>query len=434
MSWPDISQIEGLTDHQQEELATATSAPVGILTGGPGTGKTHILAALGKHLHNAAYVAPTGRAASRLELGMKERGIHIPCATIHRLLGPNRNGHDGDGWSFIYSARQPLPVNYLICDESSMNDSSIMRCMLDACGPRTHVLLVGDPNQLPPVGKGSPFLDMINSEMIPHGQLNETHRFSGRVATVCQQINLGQAWEASPTLDIEAEYPENFIHCETASSVQSTAMLERLIERFGNRTDNVARDVQVLVPLNSKSSLSRKDLNVRLQRILNGKQSDTDIAGFRIQDKVMCTKNSRRKVFVEGKVEKEDLFIANGDMGFVTHLDKKGMAVAFEGQESAVFIGRGEWGDIELGYAVTCHKGQGSQWPFVIAMCDDSNAARRVCNRSWWYTAISRTQQICVTVGRKHLIDRDCAKVDVQRRRTLLKEKLKERIPRWEVV
>lgn len=175
--WPDESAIplsqvpgDGLpSEHQRNELMKALQSPVGCFTGSPGSGKTHVFSyliiAILQTFRGASIkvCAPTGKAAIRCTESLRARRIPIKAKTIHSTLGIGRNGHDGDGWGFTHNAKNPLDCQFLFVDEASMLDAPLMASLLEACKPGTHVLFVGDTNQLPPVGHGSPFLDLIES-------------------------------------------------------------------------------------------------------------------------------------------------------------------------------------------------------------------------------------------------------------------------------
>lgn len=426
--FPELTDAHDVSSHQAEQWNIATSNRIGILTGGPGTGKSFLMSRAAMLMDNVHFCAPTGRAAARIDECLQENGISCPTSTIHRMLGPRRNGHDGEGWGFEYHKTNKLPVDLVVCDEFSMADAYLARCLFDAIAPSAAILLVGDPDQLPPVGQGRPFLDLIKSEVVPHGHLTETHRFAGRIATWCQEVNEGKRPEWSKQIDTDAEFPENFIHIETRGGTSSVLKIKELIDRFRNRTSNVARDVQVVTAKNKGSQLSRETLNIVLQNHLNPNGMAIEKSNFRQGDKIMCLANGAYKVSDPSDpfqpLDGETQFVANGDIGFITRIAKKSMVVRIANKDVLVY--RSEWVAFDLAYAITCHKSQGGQWPFVITVCDDNGGARRVCNRSWWYTAASRNKVLGVTVGAKSLILRDCKKVDVLSRRTHLTAKIRD--------
>ena len=321
--WLDPDFIPEITPHQREQLAAAMTGRVGILTGGPGCGKTFAVARLVQAWKeqvggSVLVVAPTGKAASRLN----EVYPALNARTIHSALEPSRNGHDGTGWSFERNERNPLDCSLLIGDEQSMTDSALMASLLGAVEHGTKVLLVGDPFQLPPVGRGKPFLDMIRAGL-PHGHLTEIHRFAGRIARVCDLIKKGERWAGSPKVDLDSVPPENFRHFEAATAGCVISTLKELIGRMPARGWDAIDDVQILCAVNEKSPLSRKHLNTHLQDLLNPDGYRVDKIPFRVGDKVICGRNQMR-------TNEETIlpcYVANGDSGRVIEVGKASVTV-----------------------------------------------------------------------------------------------------------
>jgi exodeoxyribonuclease V alpha subunit len=205
-AWP--VDLAGLTEHQLQAVALATKGSIGSLGGGPGTGKTYCAASL---IHAAinhvgrekiGVAAPTGKAAVRITEVMKGYGVPIQAKTIHSLLQVEQQ-QDGSGWQFFYRSGRPLPLRYLIVDEASMIDTSLMCNLLAARGKGTHLLFVGDIHQLPPVGHGAPLRDMIAAG-IPYGELLEIQRQAAGslIVRACHAIRNGSAnYETLHTLD-----------------------------------------------------------------------------------------------------------------------------------------------------------------------------------------------------------------------------------------
>lgn len=431
--------MSDLTPHQREQLAIATSARVGILTGSAGTGKSFTAAAYLKSLKGGYLVAaPTGKAAARL------RTEGIPATTIHTLLVPGRNGHDSGGWGFFYNQNNPLPCSQLLVDEAPMVGTDIMRDLLAAVRPGTRVLFLGDPNQLPPVGHGRPVYDMLNSHVVPHGHLSEVHRYAGRIARVANAIKDGKPWSPSDAIDLEIKPPENLRHVEAGNAPAILKALPELIERMRARGFDAIEDVQVICGVNDRGQLSRKLLNAGLQGILNPDGERDAAVPFRVGDKIICLRNHTRKIERNEDVARENrvyhnndydpdeekhIYIANGELGRITGLVKSkdgkkatGVTARFLGR--TVKIGKDSFGDFDLAYAVTCHKFQGAQSPVVIVIADEG--ASQVASRAWWYTAITRAGQLCLTIGRRTTINQQCLRVDLQDRKTFLKERLME--------
>ncbi len=424
-----------LSEHQREQLEIATSARVGILTGSAGTGKSFTAVKYLNTLEGGYVVAtPTGKAASRL------RADGIPASTIHTLLVPGRNGHDKSGWGFFYNQNNPLPCSHLLVDEAPMVGTDIMRDLLCAIRPGTRILFMGDPNQLSPVGHGKPLYDMLNSHVVPHGHLTEVHRYAGRIARVANAIKDGKIWAPSDKIDLDSTPPENLRHVEAGNAASVLQNLPDLIERMRLRGFDPIEDVQVICGLNDKGQLSRKALNQGLQAILNPDGERADGIQFRVGDKIICLRNHTRVVnesdeydpFADIAIKDDDepqsVYIANGEIGRVTGISKtkngkaNGITARFCG--CTVTIRKDSFGDFDHAFACTCHKMQGSGTPVAIVVIDEN--ASQVAGRSWHYTAITRAQQLCLTIGKMATMRQQCLRIDLQERKTFLKEQLVE--------
>jgi exodeoxyribonuclease V alpha subunit len=431
--WPDPKLIEGISDHQREELSKAITGNVGLFSGGPGCGKTHTIARLLKTIKKIhpnstiKMMAPTGKAAQRMtEMAMLAGLPGVGGTTIHTGLVPQRNGHDGKGWGFFHGEGNPIYANVIVVDEATMIPSDLMTHLLSAIGPGTLVLFVGDPNQLPPVGKGKPYVDMISAGL-PHGHLTEIHRFSGRIAKVCQQIVAGERWSPSPSLDLEhPDFPENMRHVE-CSEGNRISVLKDLLIRTKKRGFDLWDDVQVLCATNDL----REKLNVELQEMLNPDGEKIDGCPFRIRDKIICTRNQWiEQDWGNGKKPhgNQQHYIANGEIGIVRSIDKSHVVVEVDGggKNKLLRFLKAAWKDISLAYAITTWKAQGSQYQVAIAIAEDSRGADMICDASFWITGISRGGKYSLTVGKRAAIDRQCARSGLVNRKTLLVEKIQK--------
>lgn len=308
--WPNPSSIPNLTPHQREQAARATALPFGILAGIPGTGKTFTAAALvratteqigrsfgGDGVQSLAVAAPTGKAAVRCSDAMQAYGLEINATTIHRLLGITRNGHDGNGWGFYFNRSNPLPYRVIIIDEVSMLDTDLAASFFDAVAPGTHVLFVGDPYQLPPVGHGAPLRDMLSARypdgrtVVPSGELSEIKRNDGAIVRACRAIRNGERVIPPAPHQFNVASGMNWKHHEVNRPALQLSALQTLIE-CSPATINPIWDIQVLCAVNETGELSRKRLNEELQRILNPHGQRVDGCPFRVGDKVICTSNS----------------------------------------------------------------------------------------------------------------------------------------------
>lgn len=442
--WPVIGEAgierwaDDLTEHQREQYQLATRRSLGILTGQPGSGKTFLTARLIRALLSRPFnrrggrvgvVAPTGKAAVRItsylrEIGV-ERGIVDP-STIHSALVIGRNGHDGKGWGFNRDRDNPLEFGWLICDESSMLETTLAHSLLRACRSGTHVLLVGDPFQLPPVGHGFPLRDLIAAG-VPHGQLTEIQRNAGTVVRQCAAIRRKELFTPDAKLDL----PEhNLVHKELAAPGDVIEQVCELVRGFTDPADPSGRygfnmdEVQVIAPLNSKSAVSREAINSAIMQMLFGRKFGPRefVPGM----KVICLVNGYH--MRRGYTGATNEYVANGDMGQVVEVLGRGtVAVAFRDppREVEFMVSEGEEKlNLTAAYAITGHKSQGAQWPVVIIVADQFGG--RVAGRSWWYTAISRAQRFAVTVGKLGVIRRQCGVDITERRKTFLRELLAE--------
>ena len=434
MNWPNTDDITNVTDHQRQQAAGMFAGKLCVLSGGPGTGKTHTTAAIlrsmlanKKQTPRIAVCAPTGKAAARITEAMDEHKLPIQARTIHSTLGPSRNGHDGDGWGFEYNRHNQLPVDLLVCDETSMVDVDLMAHLLAAVPAGCNVLLVGDPNQLAPVGHGKPFCDMIEAGTVPHGHLTEVHRFAGRIAHVCNAIRDSKPWTPSDPVDWKRkEQPENVKHIETKTAPASLGAMLKVIDRLADDGElNVVDDVQVLCAKNDAGDLSRKKLNQLLQQRLNPSGQKVDGNPFAVGDKIICTRNQSLPLDDNGSAGgmSGSVYVANGELGKVVDVDRNFFAATFGGGAEIVRVPKSTWDEIQLGYAITTWKAQGSQWPVAITLADP---AGRHCDRAYWYTSISRAGKLCVLIGRRADIDKQCRKVSIARRQTFLARDLRD--------
>jgi len=428
----DDGLSDGLSDHQVEQITEATSLPVGLFTGGPGTGKTYTLCRLIAAIRRESIVpifvvAPTGKAAVRITEQMGAAGLGIQGQTIHRLLM-----WVGDG--FGINAANPLPPCYLIVDESSMVDSRLLAALLSAVQVGSHVLFVGDPGQLLPVGEGAPFRDLIESQLIPRGHLTEVRRNAGKIVEICDEIGKGKYWPG------QAEPESNFAHwtATTPDSAKQT-ILELIASAKAAGWDPV-KSVQVLCITNKKSDLGKDQLNDWLQQLLNP-GPNIGKSRFRLGDKVMCQKNTRM-VCLESEEDHQtwgrDLddvevstkdrrsrvtFVSNGDIGYITRADRSVVEVEWQSPRRLCRCSvSGPNSVLSLAYAITVHKSQGSESPYVIYVADTSPAANWLATRELHYTAISRAKQYCAVVGVAHRIEQQCKKTAIGERVTGLRE------------
>ena len=419
-----------LTEEQERAATILKGSRIALLTGGPGVGKTTTFSQVARtfDLTQTACCAPTGRAAQRMTEALQESGLgSVSACTIHTLLKPQRNGHDKRGWGFFYDQHNRLPVKVIIADEVSMIDNQMFNALLSAARDEAKIILIGDPDQLPPVGVGAGLRDCIDSETIPHARLTQVHRFAGRIAHVCKSINRGEKWMPSPKLDDSPDAgpfgPENMKHIEHRDPAAAVKDMSKVIDLLVTaRGMDPRNDLQVLCSRNDQGPMSRKVLNQVLQQQLNAKGESLEGVPFRVSDKVMCLQNGMRESFDRDGGKLGQVYVANGEQGIIVSINKKEVMVKFGVSDtSLVKFPRATWeNQLTLSYAITVHKAQGGGWKCCLYMVDE---ARHV-DRSLIYTGISRAKQLCVTIGRKHMLDLQCQRVNLEARKTFLAEKV----------
>lgn len=455
--WPTYDYIEHfapedkpLSEHQSTAILQATSGRIGCLQGSPGVGKTFAVACIVRAVvdmfgrDSICVCAPTGKAAVRVTQSLAANGLEMQAGTIHRVL--QVEGEGSDGWSFHFNDQNPLPYRFIVIDEASMIDVDLMAALFRACTITTHILLVGDVNQLAPVGHGKPFCDL--QQCVPTGHLTEIRRNSGRIVQSCAEIRDQQ--KISFSAKVEGEENLGLVECNDDDQVVS---LENLIKRYQASPLDVVEDLQVLTAKNDASPVARKPLNQMLQKMLNRGEP---VKGnpFRLGDKVVCLKNG---IYSDPGDRDTQHFVANGELGRVTLIEPGKMhirlsepartvavfhsAVAENEKEVADSIeSKGAVGDWDLGYCLSCHKSQGSQWKIVIVMADSKGGF--VQSRNWIYTAISRAESVTYVIGQRRVVNDMMRRDGINDRKTLLVERIElERTARvidhdalWEVV
>ena len=385
-----------LSDKQRLACRFACEYSALIITGGPGTGKTTVMNSIISFMEmsglTVALCAPTGRASKRLSetCGMEAK-------TIHRLL--ELSFGEGDKQYFMRDETFPLDEDVIIVDEMSMVDIMLMHALLKALKPGARIIMSGDADQLPSVGAGSVLHDMIESARIPTVRLDEIYR----QAAESMIINQGkEPFVNDPEKDfflIEKARGEDIVQdiC--------TLCTTRLKKAYG--FDPVS-DIQIITP-SRRGMLGVYELNKNLQRVLNPPSDDKKEKIFenitlREGDKVMQIKNNYSVSWdsVNGDGSGEGVF--NGDIGTVESIDnyRKIITVIYDGRR--VEYEFSEIGELELAYAVTVHKSQGSEFPVVIMPLYPMPP--QLLNRNLLYTALTRAKELVVLVGRKEMLSK----------------------------
>jgi exodeoxyribonuclease V alpha subunit len=412
--WPTIDGpgFAELTDHQREQLRQALTSTIGGLVGAPGVGKTHVAGVLLRAIvdqygENAVVLAaPTGKAARRLTELSNRAGVELTATTIHSLLGPR--GVADDVWKFTHNADNPLPYQYIVIDETSMLDGQIAAALLAARKPGTHILFVGDPDQLPSVAPGAVLKDLIDSGL-PHGRLSEILRNSGTIVRACHSIRNDETFQTDDEMDPDAGH--NLRHAVAASTSCAVSAVVKLATRLRDRRTIDDQNFQVICATNK----AKNALNQELRRVFNPAAAAT-MGEFAPGDKIINTKN-RRRPSVDSD---EQHYICNGELGIVSEVFDGRMVAVFSDPFREVLCFGGE--DLDFAYAITGHKAQGSEWPYVVVTLETEYGAKMCTNRGWLYTALSRAKRACWLIGPRSVAASMCKRIGA--RRTFLKERI----------
>lgn len=390
-----------LAESQKEAILAAFSEGIEIITGGPGTGKTTIIKCIidiyEKNGMKVLLGAPTGRAAKRMS-----ESTGREAKTIHRLLDMGVSSDEDDKSLFGKGESEPLEADVIIIDEASMIDVLLMHNLLKAIKLGTRLIIVGDVDQLPSVGPGNVLKDLINSSLIKVVRLKEIFRQGAEslITVNAHRINSGEM----PYLNKKGN-DFYFIKEDDTDSIMTTIidLINRRLPKFNADWDKL-RDIQVLTPMR-KGTLGVLNMNERIQEVLNPpeshkKEKKVKEMVFREGDKVMQTKNnySLKWTRIAGEGEDNGVGVFNGDMGFIESIDEeeKIITVIFD-DERRVKYDYVYLDELELAYAITIHKSQGSEFKVIIIPAFMGSPF--LMNRNLLYTGITRAKKLVVVVG-----------------------------------
>ena len=415
-----------LDEKQREAVMMAAQRGLLVLTGGPGTGKTTTINVLLKYFEQEGLTmmlaAPTGRAAKRMQ-----ETTGYEASTIHRLL--ELSGEPGAGSFFERNEANPLEADVIIIDEMSMVDIHLIYALLKAVIPGTRVIFVGDSSQLPSVGPGNVLKDMIRSGAFPVVELHRIFRQAERSDIVinAHKINNGEKLN----LDNKSN---DFFFLERRDAKTATGVLVYLVrDKLPSYVDAGPFDIQVLTPTR-KGALGVERLNQVLQHYLNPaspEKQEKELRGiiFREGDKVMQIKNNYKQEWqirnARGFVVEEGVGVFNGDMGRIREINTFSEKVIVEFDEGRISeYSYGMLDELELAYAITIHKSQGSEYPAVVMPL--LSGPKVLFNRNLLYTAVTRARKCVTIVGLSTMVGDMIDNNDELRRYTGLLDRIKE--------
>lgn len=411
-----------LSDEQKMAIETCLNNMISVITGGPGTGKTTIIKCiidiLEEEKKNYVLCAPTGRAAKRITQTTGKE-----AKTLHRLLEISKIDDKDIDMFYEYQVKQ-VEDEVVIIDEASMIDLMMMNNLVKGIKPTTQIIIVGDVNQLPSVGPGNVLKDIIASDIVPTVELKHIYRQSAQsdIVVNAHRVNDGL-------------YPE-FKNRDTDLFFIGTKTIEQTVEEISSLVSfrlktyaqvDVLKDLQVLTPV-KKTELGTIQLNEKMQELLNPaseekKQVEYQSKIFREKDKVMqIVNNYDKKYSIEGKFFEG---IYNGDIGYIELIDKEEekLYVKFD-DDRLVEYDFDELDQLELSYAITIHKSQGSEFDYVILPI--FTGYKKLLSRNLLYTAMTRAKKMLIIVGNRSVVNYMVDNLESKNRKTGLKEKLEK--------
>jgi exodeoxyribonuclease V alpha subunit len=396
-----------LDDDQKVAAQTALTSNVSVITGRPGCGKTTVTKSIIQALQESgrSYMAcgPTGRAAKRF---MEATGFE--ASTMHRALESKGTG------AFGRDENNPFNVDFILADEQSMSDTYISHCMLKAVASGTQMCYIGDVNQLGSIDAGKVLRDIIESGRVPVSVLSKIHRQAAGSDIITNAHRI-----------IEGEVPVSSGKGSDFSMVNCTdtaAQVAVIVEEYNALLNKGFKpeDIQILTPMRKKTDLGANALNRELKAILNPGNPGQSIKRGKFENEIMFSPGDRVMQVANNK----ELGIFNGDIGYIKSIDKKmdEILVDFSGEE--VLMSSDDLDDVDLAYATTIHKSQGSEFPAVIIPV--SNSHWMMWDRNLLYTGVTRGKQEVVLAGDMYMLKRIVSTQNASQRVTGLRDEIEQ--------
>jgi exodeoxyribonuclease V alpha subunit len=416
----DLSRIEEMKGSTLGEMQTkaamlALDSPVTIITGGPGTGKSHTTRAVCALLESCGYelklCAPTGRAAKRLSEATGRR-----ATTIHMMLQFGKKGP-------VYHSGNFLNADVVIVDEFSMTDIKLFRMLLSSLDPSTRIVMIGDADQLPSVGPGNVLRDLIKTKLVPTVRLDQVYRQAqgSYIVDVAYDVINGRIPDIPSPKEMRGR---NVAIVDAKTPDEVHAAVARIVTKVLPSKGFDPKDIQVLSPMR-KNALGVEALNVTLQEAINPPspakaQIHTQRCCIREGDKVMQTKNNY-------KLRDED-GVFNGDIGTACNVDEAEdfLEVYYPDYDQNVEYQERDLPQLQLAYATTVHKAQGAEFGAVVIVLHPSHTV--MLQRNLLYTAITRSKRLCAIVGTKDALVQAVSNNREIQRNTSLPDRLREAV------
>ncbi len=426
-----LEATDGISLDEKQKAAVAAAVRNGlmILTGGPGTGKTTTINTMIRYFEaedmEIALAAPTGRAAKRMT-----EATGYEASTIHRLLELSGVVEEAsEDVRFERNADHPLEADVIIIDEMSMVDIYLMHALLSAVVPGTRLILVGDMNQLPSVGPGSVLRDIIRSEAFPVVELTHIFRQASESDIV---VNAHRIHAGLPVV-LDNHSRDFFFLRRTDIPVIQKVVLTLVSQKLPRYVDARPQDIQVLCPMR-KGPLGVENLNLILQKYLNPpspEKAEQAVGSgvFRVGDKVMQIRNDYQLEWeIRGKygiAAQKGLGVFNGDLGVITSINSFGELLTVEYEEGRfVDYTFKQLDELELAYATTIHKAQGSEYPAVVIPL--LGGPRMLMTRNLLYTAVTRARKCVVLTGSAETFQAMIENQTEENRYTTLDQRIRE--------
>lgn len=414
----ELKQNWEFTEEQIEAIKGTLESNVTIITGNAGTGKSSVVSAVINILHEYSFAqtALAGRAADRLREITGEDGY-----TIHRLLGYTAG-------SFTYNRSNPLPINIIILDETSMVGGILFLSLISAIPSGEKIIMLGDEGQLEAIGMLNIFADMMNSGIVTTYKLTKIHRQAEKSAIITESIKIkNQQQIASKTelgVQTRGELQDLVLDLYDEKEYTKLRIMHHFIEEL-NRLKDISL-LQVIVPMRTSGESSVLSLNREIQKYYNGTNSFSVTIGspkfpetcyeIRENDKVIIRRNNYKDVFnPDGK----QVAVFNGNIGIVKEIDYSVNTISIElNTGETVIMPKKTWKSIELAYAITCHSFQGSSANTVIIGLDFSSYT--MLTKEWIYTAMTRAEKHCVLCAQNSALRYAINTTNVPHKRTFL--------------